>query len=137
MEELKRKTDQLSERVERLHDTIGQNTLALAQAHKRQDRSERKSRLQAMVLVALLGGFLILGWIAWQLHQATEAQAQLRAEVLCPLYGIFIGAYDPESRNDNSDPRAREKYEDAYNKIRRGWTIMECTDPIVPPRSEP
>ena len=68
-------------------------------------------------------------------QRTSDEQAQLRAEVLCPLYSIFLGAYDPKTRDKNPDPQARQKYEDAYVKIRRGWEVMQCTDPLVPPRS--
>lgn len=135
MEELKRRAAQLDEDVRALADTTEANTEALGRVERRLDRSDsdRRRFITAIIALAMLAGFL--GVEAIRLEHAIRAQSQLRAEVLCPLYGIFIGSYDPKTRDNNPDPQAREKYEDAFVKIRHGWQVMGCTDPIVPPRS--
>lgn len=135
MDELKRRAAQLDQDVRTLNNTTEANTEALDRIHQRLDRSDKDRRrfVTAIIALAMLAGFLAVE--AFRLEQAIRSQDQLRAEVLCPLYGIFIGSYDPESRANNADPDAKAKYEDAYAKIRRGWQVMECRDPIVPPRS--
>jgi hypothetical protein len=136
VDELKRRAAQLDSDVRDLNNTTEANTAALDRIHERLDRSDKDRRrfITALIALAMLAGFL--GVEAVRLEQAIRAQNQLRGEVLCPLYGIFLGAYDPASRDNNPDPQAREKYEDAYQKIRGGWQVMQCTDPVVPPRSD-
>jgi hypothetical protein len=128
VEELKRRAAALDDDVQKLTGSVDR----LADRMNRSDR-DRRWFVVGLIVVAIV--VTMIGWIAVEAARNSRAQAQLRSEVLCPLYGIFLGAYDPNSRNGNPDPAAREKYEDAYAKIRRGWAVMECTDPIVPPRT--
>lgn len=58
-------------------------------------------------------------------------QEHTRAEVLCPLFSVFVGSYDPTSRKEGPD---REKYEDTFRVIRQGYATLKCRGPIVPPR---
>lgn len=132
MEELKRTNARLDRDVQRLTSSVETNTASqtrLALAHER----DRRTFVAAIIILAVIA--LGSGWAAFTAVQTSHQQAQLRGEVLCPLYGIFLGSYDPKTRDNNPDPQARGKYEDAYAKIRRGWQVMGCTDPIVPPRS--
>ena len=136
MDELKRRMAQLDQDAKSLNDTAEANTAALNRVHERLDRSDRDRRrfVTALIVITMLAGFL--GIESFRLEQAIRAQDQLRANVLCPLYGIFLGSYNPKTRDNNPDPAARAKYEDAFAKIRDGWNSMNCSDPIVPPRSD-
>lgn len=135
MDELKKRITQLDSDARTLNNTTEANTEALERIHLRLDRSDKDRRrfVTALIVIAMLAGFL--GVEAFRLEQAIRGQDQLRANVLCPLYGIFLGSYDPKTRDNNPDPQARQKYEDAYVKIRAGNAAMECRDPLVPPRS--
>ena len=128
MDELKRQTRQLDTDVQQLTGEV----------HRLNDRADRTDRDKKWLIVGLLlvvGLVALVAFTAFRAQQTADAQDELRAQVLCPLYSIFLGAYDPATRDKNPDPNARQKYEDAYVKIRRGWEVMECTDPLVPPRS--
>jgi cell division protein ZapA (FtsZ GTPase activity inhibitor) len=135
MDELKRQTRQLDTDVQQLTGEV----------HRLNDRADRTDRDKKWVIVGLLlivGLVALVAFVAVRAQQTSDAaqrtadqQDELRAQVLCPLYSIFLGAYDPKTRDKNPDPQARQKYEDAYVKIRHGWEVMGCTDPLVPPRS--
>lgn len=129
MDELKRQTRLLDDDVKRLTDQV-------ERLNERTNRAERDKRWLVVGLLLVLGLVALVGYTAVQAQKTTDDQAQLRNDVLCPLYGIFLGAYDPKTRDRNPDPQARQKYEDAFAQIRHGWTVMDCTGPIVPPRSD-
>lgn len=128
MEELKRQTRALDDDVKQLTEEVHR-------LNARQDRTDKVWRWLVASLLLILALVGMIGAVAVNSWKTAQQQEQLRADVLCPLYGIFLGAYDPASRDKNPDPKAREKYEDAYNKIRQGWQVMKCTDPIVPPKT--
>ena len=128
MEELKKQTRQLDTDVQQLTGEV----------HRLNDRADRTDRDKKWLVVGLLlvvGLVALLAFVAVRAQQTATEQEQLRNGVLCPLYSVFLGSYDPATRDKNPDPRAREKYEDAFVKIRHGWDVMGCTDPLVPPRS--
>ena len=128
MDELKRQTRLLDDDVKRLTDQV-------ERLNERTNRAERDKRWLVVGLLLVIGLVALVGYTAVQAQKAADDQAQLRNDVLCPLYGIFLGSYDPKTRDRNPDPQARQKYEDAFAQIRHGWTVMDCTGPIVPPRS--
>jgi len=135
MEELKRQTRLLDDDVKGL-------TSKVVSLSDRLDKIDRDKRWLVASLLGVVALVALVAFVAFRAEetgreaaQTAQAQEQLRAEVLCPLYGIFLGAYDPKSRDNNPDPEARRKYDDAYDKIRAGWAVMGCTDPIVPGRT--
>jgi hypothetical protein len=128
MDELKRQTRMLDDDVRKLTD----------ETHRLNDRADRNDRDKRWLIVGLLLVVALVAMVAYvavQARRTADVQDELRAQVLCPLYSIFLGAYDPKTRDKNPDPQARQKYEDAYAKIRNGWEVMGCTDSLVPPRS--
>ena len=128
MDELKRQTRLLDDDVKRLTEEV-------QRLNGRADRADRDKRWLVVGLLLVVGLVALLAYVAVGAQRNATDQAQLRNDVLCPLYGIFLGSYDPKTRDKNPDPQAREKYEDAFAKIRHGWEVMGCTDPLVPPRS--
>ena len=142
MEELKRRTTQLDGHVRALGDKIEANTLALNQVNERQDRSERKGRVLAMVAVALLGGFLLLGWVAWQQHRTDEQVSRVVQGSLCPVFALVVGGYDPNSRPLNADGSyegsPRQAYIDNHLVMSQAYDQLRCQNTtLVPPRSAP
>ena len=142
MEELKRRTTELDGHVTQLSDKIEANTLALNQVHERQDRSERKGRVLAMVAVALLGGFLLLGWVAWQQHRTDERLSVVVQDSLCPVYALVVGGYDPDSRPLNPDGSfegsPRQLYINNHLVMGQAYDRLRCQNTtLVPPRSTP
>ena len=142
MEELKRQNRELSDRVHHLAEVIDANTLALNQVHDRQDRSERKGRFLVLGAIVLLGGFLLLGWVAWQQHRTDERLSIVVQDSLCPVYALVVGGYDPDSRSLNPDGSyegsARQKYIDNHQVMSRAYDQLGCANTsLVPPRTNP
>jgi 4-amino-4-deoxy-L-arabinose transferase-like glycosyltransferase len=128
MDELKRQTRQLDTDVQQLTGEV----------HRLNDRADRADRDKRWLIVGLLlvvALVALVAYVAVQARKTADEQEQLRNQVLCPLYSVFLGGYDPRTRDKNPDPEARQKYEDAFAKIRNGWEVMGCTDALVPPRS--
>ena len=127
--------DELKRQTRMLDDDVKQLTQEVHRLNERADRTDRDKRwlIVGLLLVVVLVG--LTAFVAVQARQTADEQHLLTAEVLCPQYSIFLGSYDPKTRDKNPDPNARQKYEDAYVKIRNGWDVMNCTDPLVPPRS--
>ena len=125
----------LSQATDRLGERIGGLREDLGRLADRQSRTERRGVWTAITVTIALVFVVVAGYLAVAAQRNSDEQEQLRNEVLCPLYGIFIGAYDPSSRDKSPDPQARQKYEDAYAQIRHGWEVMQCTSPVVPKRS--
>jgi hypothetical protein len=135
MDELKRRAAQLDSDLKAVDVSTQANTAALQDIREELARNNRSRRWIVASLAALLLLLAGVGFVAFQSAQTARAQAELRSDVLCPLYGIFLGSYDPGSRPEGD---ARRKYDDAYQQIRQGWQIMRCagTAPIVPPRTD-
>lgn len=132
--------DELKRQTRLLDDDVKQLTTEVHRLNGRADRTDRDKRWLVVGLLLVVGLVGLVAFVAFraentgrEANRLALQQEQLRAEVLCPLYGIFLGAYNPDSRAPGPD---RDKYIDAYGKIRRGWSVMECTDPIVPPRTD-
>lgn len=127
--------DELKRQTRLLDDDVKQLTEEVHRLNERQDKTDKIWRFLVTGLLMVVALVCLLGYVAFRAERTAREQEQLRSDVLCPLYGIFLGAYDPASRDNNPDPQARAKYDDAYRKINNGWSIMQCTDPIVPPRT--
>ena len=127
--------DELKRQTRMLDDDVKQLTGEVHRLNDRADRTDRDKRWLIVGLLLVVALVALVAFVAVRAQQTADDQAQLRGDVLCPLYSIFLGAYDPKTRDNNPDPEARRKYEDAYVKIRHGWDVMQCTDPLVPPRS--
>jgi hypothetical protein len=128
MDELKRQTRLLDDDVKKL-------TQETHRLNDRADRADRDKRWLIVGLLLVVALVALVAYVAVQARRTADEQHLLTAEVLCPQYSIFLGSYDPRTRDKNPDPEARQKYEDAYAKLRHGWDVMGCTDPLVPPRS--
>lgn len=128
MEELKRQTRMLDDDVKGL-------TGEVHRLNERADRNDRDKRWLIVGLLLIVGLVALVAFGAWRAQKTADEQNRLISEVLCPQYSIFLGSYDPATRDKNPDPKAREKYEDAFAKLRHGWDVMGCTDALVPPRT--
>lgn len=140
MEELKRQTRELDVHVKALGDAVDANTLALNQVHDRQDRSERKNRFLVLGAIVLLGGFMLLGWVAWQQHRTSEQIGRVVQESLCPVFALVVGGYNPDSRPLNPDGSyegsPRQVYIDNHLIMKGAYARLECRDAaLVPPSS--
>lgn len=96
---------------------------------KRAEKSER--RIFGIVLAVVLDLSLTVGLLfLW--HSQTQTSAALddtRNQVLCPLYGAWLGTYNPTSRRPGQD---RDTYEDVFSLMRDQYQHLSCTTPLVP-----
>jgi hypothetical protein len=127
--------DELKRQTRMLDDDVKQLTQEVHRLNDRADRNDRDKRWLIVGLLLVVGLVALTAFVAVRAQRTGDEQEQLRNDVLCPLYSVFLGSYDPKTRDKNPDPQARQKYEDAFDKIRGGWMVMGCTDPLVPPRS--
>jgi hypothetical protein len=127
--------DELKRQTRLLDDDVKQLTGEVHRLNDRADRNDRDKRWLIVGLLLVVALVALTAFVAVRAQETATEQEQLRNGVLCPLYSVFLGSYDPKTRDKNPDPQARQKYEDAFDKIRDGWDVMGCTDPLVPPRS--
>lgn len=121
----------------KLIETIAELTEAIQDLLRRTARSETHIRVMwgvVGVVVFLAGGMSAL------FYQQSQTNARLddtRSGVLCPLYSVFLGSYNPSTRAPGTD---RDTYEATFAVIRDGYKDLGCTTPLVPPatsRSNP
>lgn len=130
----------LSTDVEQLNETVAANNAQIEALNRRADRAETLITrtwvfLAALVLLAGLTGTLLFQQLVTgnRLDQVVAAERTARQEGQCPLLALFIGSYNPNSRAAGED---RQKYEDAFARIRAIYAQLGCTEPAVPGRSD-
>lgn len=104
-----------------------------------EQRTSRLSRRQLVTfaLVAVDITLTVFMYSAYRSLQDTNArlkatiatQTRLDVEVLCPLYKLFIDAYDPTS----VPASGRAHYEQQFTVIRHGYTVLDCKPAASPP----
>lgn len=117
-----------------LASEVGRLSLTLEQSRRRQDR--QRLGLQITVVGLVLDVILSLAAI-WILHTQSAQNARLEKvtnDALCPMFSLFLGSYNPDSRAPGV---GREAYEDAYSELRRIYgPVLGCATAIVPPRTD-
>lgn len=108
----------LQRTVAELNDSIGS-------LGRRTDRSER---IIALTVLGLILDVLLTFIAVWLVYGQTVVGG--RIDAVCPLYGLVVGAYNPNSRSPGHD---RDTYNQAYDLLRKGYAELKCTNPIVPP----
>lgn len=95
----------------------------------RAEKSER--RIFGIVLAVILDLSLTVGLLfLWHSQtQTSDALDDTRNQVLCPLYGAWLGTYNPNSRSVGRD---RQTYEDVFSLMRDQYQHLSCTTPLVP-----
>lgn len=111
------------------------------QVNKRQLRRNKivnKVFIAAFVFIAAL--ITIMGFVisanlhtGHQVKDAIATQTRTVNDVLCPLYSIFLHAYDPSKQ----PPANLKTYEAQYVIIRHSYTILGCTPAIPLPTPTP
>lgn len=95
-------------------------------------RAEKSERRIAGIVIAIIIDLIFTSGFAalyYQQQRTAATLADTRAEVLCPLYAVFLGAYNPASRAPGPD---REAYENAFAQFRYSYQRLQCTTPLVP-----
>lgn len=68
-----------------------------------------------------------------RLEALIRQQEILRFQVLCPLYKVLLGSYDPETRKAGPD---RDKYEQVFSEMRDQYAVLQCVGDLAPPRGD-
>lgn len=117
----------LAEAVTGLRRTVTELTDRLAAQESVVDRQTRRIARQraaiwvvAVLLLVVLGGGLLVG----KQVQLTAAQNRTTDEVLCPLLGLFLASYRPETQ----PPDRLDFYERAFTELRRMHGVLSCPE---------
>lgn len=121
-----------------LATTVAENTAVQERQARRIERAEgliTRTWVFLVVVVVLSGlfGVLLFRQVVTEdrLDQVIAAERTARQQGQCPLLALFIGSYAPNSRAAGED---RQKYEDAFVRIRAIYAQLGCTEPAVPGR---
>lgn len=121
-----------------LADTVGVLASAVDNLNKRTGKTERTTIFVALglavdlvlsVAVAVLVSSQIS--VAGGLQAAIDREALTRQDALCPLYGLLLGSYNPNSRAEGA---ARDQYNQVFQVMRGAYASLDCANPVVPPR---
>lgn len=82
-----------------------------------------------VVLCLILSGATLIGY--FRTSDLIANQEVIKGQVLCPMYKIFLGSYQPETRTPGAD---RDKYEAAFKDMWTQYGALNCTGALVPPR---
>lgn len=128
---------ELAKSAAELTTSVKTLTEAVEKLMGRTERSERAILLTVVTLiidvVLTIGvGLSFYAQFATnsKVEQAIRQQEITTTQVLCPLYAVFLGSYNPQSRASGSD---RDIYEQNFVVIRDGYKTLQCSTPIVPP----
>jgi len=127
-----------AERLHRAVQELNQSVRDLAARSTRTESDLRASRRAIRLTAVGLALDLTLTVVAFflyhnqqvtgrQLAMTVVEQERTRSEALCPLYGLFLGSYDPHSEAAKRNPA---RYDDAFVVIRKGAHSLGC--PEVP-----
>lgn len=118
----------LADRVERLGDKVEANSKKVDANSAKVDKNTHRTRIKIRWIIALVVFDLILS------GAVTVGYFKIREIVnnaICPLFSIFVGSYDPESRAPGP---GRDVYEDNFRKIRViYYDVLTCTTPPAGP----
>lgn len=114
---------------------------ALSTAVETLDRRTNRGEKVVVAVVAALALTIILSVtvaiVLFQLQDnseriaaAQEREAHTRQDALCPLYGLILGSFNPDSRPEGP---AREQYIHQFDVMRQAYAALDCSGPLVPP----
>lgn len=119
-----------------LSDKVGALALSTEQLDRRASRSEK---IVAGVILGLLLDLILSVAVAIVLGQqaatndrlqtAIQRETQTRQEVLCPLYSLIVGAYNPNSRPPGP---ARDEYVRNFKVIVDSYPKLNCDHQVTP-----
>lgn len=94
------------------------------QAEQRRSRTTRiLLGVQALVLLIVA----LLGLALWDVVRQQDRTTQ---QAFCPVFGLLLGGYNPESRPPGPD---RDAYNATFATFTTSYQALECDSPIVPP----
>lgn len=95
-------------------------------------RAEKSEKRIAGIIAAVAIDLVFTAGFAFLYWQGSTTQEQLngtRVQVLCPLYSVLLGAYNPSSR---APGLSRQTYENVFAQLRASYAYLECQTPLVP-----
>lgn len=129
--------DRLFEQAKVLADRVGALSDAVDHLDQRTNRSERVVigvviglALSIILSIALAVTFIQVRTTADAVAETQARETRTREETLCPFFSLVLGSYNPESRPEGE---ARQTYIEQFDAMRRGYTALDCTGPLVPP----
>lgn len=125
--------DVLARRAELLRDQVADLTVQVRQLNERAAETERRGVHAVYALIFLGLVLLMLGTVVWQQQRTAARLEQVVQHSICPVYGLVLGGYDPETRAEGD---ARRRYEAGFVVMRDAFAALNCTTPLVPPREE-
>jgi hypothetical protein len=122
---------ELGAEVARLAAASESQALALSGLATEMEKKTWKTTVKIRWMIALvtvdviLSGAMFIGYFT--VSDLVKSQEVVRAQVLCPLYSIFVSSYNPNSL------AAKAQGIDAYNKtfaeIQTQYGVLRCTTP--------
>jgi len=122
-------TTDLVARVAELTRQSEQLTMAVHQLRPRVEKAERVSFRTAIAATVLLCLVVVLGWVAADQHETAARLDRLIQKSECPLYGLIVGSYNPNTRPAGP---ARDAYNQAFVVLRTAYDELGCTNTPVP-----
>lgn len=138
----------LTEAAKSLSETVAELTNSVTELWVR----SKRQKLGLIVGLAGLFADLVLSVVVITvLHDQDVANAQLaeaivqqkelvsrqetvRSEVLCPLYALIVGSYNPTSRAAGEN---RAQYEAGFTAMRNQYRALNCSIAPIPPAQPP
>lgn len=125
--------DELAARAHELRREVGELRQSVDQLHTRTERAEKISSRAVVGVGLMFVVMVLLGWVALAQQQTAEQLESLTQRTLCPVFSLFVGGYDPSTREAGPD---RERYEEAFAAFRMAYAELRCITPLVPPRTD-
>jgi len=131
---------ELATQAKALADTVGVLAEAVDNLNRRTNKTERNTILVALglavdLVLSIAVAVLVTSQIsvAGDLQSAIARETSTRQNALCPLYGLLLGSYNPDSRAEGP---ARDQYNKTFQVMRDGYDSLDCANPVVPPRAD-
>lgn len=119
---------ELSSSVADLKEEVHRLRLAVEQFEPRVSRAERVSTRTAFAAAIIAVLVIAVGFVAYR-----GIVTDQRVDGLCPILALVVGGADPETRAPGPD---RDQYVQALDVMRKAYSDLGCTTPLVPPRQE-
>lgn len=114
----------LADKVHGLAGKVDENNQAVAANSRKVDENTRKTRIKIRWLIGLVILDLVLSAAVFWSYITIRRVVN---DALCPMFSIFVGSYDPESRAPGP---GRDVYEDNFRKIRViYYDVLTCSQP--------
>jgi hypothetical protein len=106
----------LSEEITRFSDEIDRLSRRLGVEQVKISKAVKFNRWMMVLILVLTVA------VGWNTYRVNVVQERTSAEVLCPLYELFLGSYHP----DRQPPERLAEYEQTFNVIRKSYDVLGC-----------